>query len=86
MALEEAQKLANGRPVVAMMHYPPLLGGTKETAFTALLEEYRVHTVVYGHLHGQGIQSGFNGEQRGVRYFLVSCDSIGFSPLEIRLK
>ena len=85
MALEEAQELANGRPVVAMMHYPPLLEGVRETVFTELLEEYRAHTVVYGHLHGQGIQSGFNGEQRGVRYCLVSCDSIGFSPMEILL-
>ena len=85
MALEEAQELANGRPVVAMMHYPPLLEGVRKTVFTELLEEYRTHTVVYGHLHGQGIQSGFNGEQRGVRYCLVSCDSIGFSPMEIVL-
>jgi len=83
MALEEADKLASGRPIVAMMHYPPLLEGEKETMFTAILEEYRVRTVVYGHLHGQGIQCGFTGEHRGIRYYLVSCDSIGFSPVEI---
>ena len=83
MALEEAQKLADGRPIVVMMHYPPLLDGERDTAFTELIEQFNVHTVVYGHLHGQGIQSGFNGEHRGVRYYLVSCDSIGFSPMEI---
>ena len=53
--------------------------------FTALMEEYGVHTAVYGHLHGQGIENGFSGEHRGVRYELVSCDSIGFSPREISL-
>lgn len=85
MALEEAQKIAGGRPVVVMMHYPPLLDGERDTAFAELLEEFRAHTVVYGHLHGQGIQSGFTGEHHGIRYRLVSCDSIGFSPAEITI-
>ena len=80
MALEEAQQMASDRPIVAMMHYPPLLEGERDTAFTELLEAFHVHTVVYGHLHGQGIQSGFTGEHHGIRYHLVSCDSIGFSP------
>ena len=66
--------------MITMMHYPPLLEGERETAFTALLEEFHVHTAVYGHLHGQGIQSGFTGEYHRIHYHLVSCDSIGFSP------
>ena len=86
MALTEARKLASGRPIVAMMHYPPLIEGARNTAFTELLEEFRVHTVVYGHLHGQEIQNGFTGEQQGIRYYLVSCDSIGFCPMEISLE
>jgi hypothetical protein len=85
MALEEARNLAAGRPIVTMMHYPPLLTGERETAFTELLEEFGVHTVVYGHLHGQGIQSGFSGEYHGIQYELVSCDSIDFSPKEIKI-
>ena len=85
LALGEAARIADGKPVVAMVHYPPLLAGEKDTLFTGIMEEYRVHTVVYGHLHGQGVQSGYTGEHRGVRYHLVSCDSIGFSPKEIPL-
>ena len=83
LALEEAWELAAGRPIVTMMHYPPMLAGEKETAFTKLLEEFHVHTVVYGHLHGQGIQNGFTGEYHKIQYYLVSCDSIGFTPVEI---
>ena len=83
IALEDARKQANGKPVIAMMHYPPMLDGERDTAFTEILEEFRVHTVVYGHLHGQGIQSGFTGEYHGIRYYLVSCDSIDFTPKEI---
>ncbi len=85
MALKEANRMASGRPVVAMLHYPPLLNAVRDTAFTALLEAAGVHTAVYGHLHGPGIQSGFTGEHRGVRYALVSCDSIGFCPRRISL-
>ena len=85
LALEEAKKMAAGRPMVVMTHYPPLLSKTRDTMFTALMEEFGVHTAVYGHLHGQGIETGFSGEHRGVRYELVSCDSVGFSPREIPL-
>lgn len=85
IALEEASQLADGKPLIVMTHYPPLLTGEKDTIFTELLEAYRVHTVVYGHLHGSGIQAGFTGEYHQIRYHLVSCDSIGFSPKEIYL-
>ena len=80
LALDEAAGMAGGRPVIVMTHYPPLLAGTTKTIFTDILEEYRVHTAAYGHLHGSGIQNGLNGECRGIRYRLVSCDSIGFCP------
>ncbi len=83
LALDDARKTAAGRPLIVMMHYPPLLAGEKDTVFTAMMEEYGVRTVVYGHLHGPGIAAGFRGEHNGVRYELVSCDSIGFTPKEI---
>ena len=86
IALVQARSLADGRPIVTMMHYPPRLACEKDTGFTRLLEEFGVHTTVYGHLHGQGIQSGFTGEWRGIQYCLVSCDSIGFDPMEIIIK
>ena len=80
LALEDATAQAGGRPLIVMTHYPPLLAGETDTVFTELMERFRVHTAVYGHLHGTGIQCGFTGEHHGVRYHLVSCDSIGFSP------
>ena len=83
LALETAAGMAGGRPLVVMTHFPPLLNGETDTVYTALMEKYSVHTAVYGHLHGNGIQNGFSGEHNGIRYRLVSCDSIGFSPAEI---
>ena len=83
LALEDAAGRADGRPLIVMTHYPPLLAGETDTVFTELMEAFGVHTAVYGHLHGNGIQCGFTGVHHGVRYHLVSCDSIGFSPKAI---
>ena len=81
MALQSAAQ--SGLPMLAMLHFPPLLKDYRETAFTALLERYPVQLCVYGHLHGMGIQNGFNGSHRGIDYRLVSCDAIGFDPVRI---
>lgn len=85
MALKDARKLAGepGKPIVVMLHYPPLFDAQRDTDFTALLSRYGVHTAVYGHLHGAGIRAGWNGVHGGVRYLLTSCDSLGFALKEI---
>ena len=81
LALDRAEAIGEGKPILVMMHFPPRLRDDAETPFTRILEaRERVKAVVYGHLHGAGIQIGFTGEHNGVRYELVSCDSIGFSP------
>lgn len=85
MALQAGMKIKADKPLVVMMHYPPLYDMERETEFTALLEKYPVHTVVYGHLHGAGLRAKFCGEQRGIRYELVSCDGLGFRLGEISL-
>ncbi len=80
LSLQQGQKLADGRPLVCMMHFPPVLGDLSPTGFSELLEEYAAHTVVYGHLHGAAIANGFGGMLRGVRYELVSCDALSCVP------
>ena len=84
-ALQAGVKLRGDKPLVVMTHYPPLYDMERDTAVTALLERYPVHTVVYGHLHGQAIRVGYQGEHHGIRYRLVSCDSLGFRLAEIPL-
>lgn len=85
LALNAAQKAAAGRPIVLMLHYPPLYQTERDTAFTRLIGKYPVHTVAYGHLHGAGIRAGFTGAWNGVRYMLVSCDALGFTLAEVPL-
>ncbi len=85
MALKAARTAAPQGRLIAMMHYPPLLSSGEDTGFTALMERYRASDVVYGHLHGQGIRGAFQGERRGVRYHLTSCDALGFKLYELPL-
>ncbi len=81
MSLSEAVRLAEGRRIVVLMHFPPLLADGGDTVFTHVLAKYPVSDVVYGHLHGAGIKNGFNGLHNGIAYHLVSCDAIGFAPV-----
>ena len=87
MSLKEARRIADGRPIFAMMHYPPLLPETMRqgTEFTRLMTEYGVKRCVYGHVHGQSVQRGFCGMYNGVRYDLTSCDALGFKLLDVSL-
>jgi predicted phosphohydrolase len=86
LALQSAVKAAGERPILVMLHYPPLYQQDRDTPFTRLLEKYPVHAVVYGHLHGAGIRAGFTGTWNGIRYMLASCDSLGFSLAEVPLE
>lgn len=85
MSLQAAVKLNPEKPLVVMMHYPPLYDMERDTPFTRLFAKYPVHTVVYGHLHGAGIRAGYNGTWGGVQYRLVSCDALDFRLAEIPL-
>ncbi len=84
MALDRAEAAAEGKPILVMMHFPPRMREEPETPFTKALEaRKRVKAAVYGHLHGASFTDGFSGESGGIRYYPVSCDGIGFRPLEI---
>lgn len=87
LSLKEAQRAAQGRPLFALMHYPPLLPEYEEngTEFTALLSRYGVRRCVYGHLHGAHARRGMHRIYGGVRYDLTSCDALGFRLLDVSL-
>ncbi len=85
LSIEAAMAIKGDKPLVVMTHFPPLFEAEKSTPVTELLEQYPVHTVVYGHLHGAGIRAGFNGIWNGIRYQLVSCDALDFHLAEVEL-
>lgn len=85
MSLDAAKRLGPAERFVALCHYPPFGPRGEDSQVTQLLEEYGVDDVVYGHLHGSACFSGFTGERQGVRYWLTSCDCIGFRLVNLNL-
>lgn len=76
MSMKAARRLDASAPIVAMLHYPPLMESAK--GFSDILERYGVSDCVYGHLHGASIAGAVRGTRGGVRYHQVSCDGLDF--------
>ncbi len=69
-------KLKEGDTPILMLHYPPFNAAFADSEFTAIIEEFKVSTVVYGHLHGKQCRSAPLVQKNGVNYYLTSCDQI----------
>ncbi|HXW52894.1 MAG TPA: metallophosphoesterase [Myxococcota bacterium] len=81
MSLEQAVKIADGRDIIAAIHYPPFTVKQENTGFADLLEKYKVRICVYGHLHGESsFKYAFEGERNGIVYMMLSCDYLKFKP------
>lgn len=72
-----------GKPLVYMMHYPPVVAG-EPTAFAEKLIAAGVRICVYGHLHFDGKwDPRVNTTLGGTRFRLISSDYLDFTPLDI---
>ena len=76
MSLKAARAKDPEADLTVMMHFPPLTESYE--GFAPILQQYGVKHVVYGHLHGAGLQGAVTGERDGVIYHQVSCDGLGF--------
>jgi len=84
MSLQHAQKnRVQGSPLVAILHYPPFNSVRDDSAFTELCEKYDVTACVYGHLHGKPGRADVLTERKGIKYYLTSCDQVGFAVVEV---
>lgn len=81
--LEASLKAAEGRPILAFLHYPPLYTGYRCPEIIGKLEEYGVERCFYGHLHGPSHKRAIEGAVGGVEYHLVAADYLGFIPKKI---
>ncbi len=69
---------------VAVLHYPPVTkDGELDEGYKEFFEKYDIKYCIYGHLHGVGAQSSFNGEACGVKFKLVSADFLEFKPFKL---
>ena len=84
LSLKDArEKMQDGDKLVAILHYPPFNSTRQDSPFTILCEKYGVDVCVYGHLHGKSGRHEPMHVRNGVRYYLTSCDLLGFSVAEI---
>lgn len=86
LSLIAAERLRGdtAKPIICIMHFPPLLRDGRPTGFTELMERHGASLCLYGHLHGAPAwEAGFKGEMNGVNYMLCSADSLDFMPLLI---
>ena len=83
MSLKAARRMDANAPLIAMMHYPPLMD--QVAGFSDILEAYGVCDCVYGHLHGAGLNGAVRGIRGSVRYHQVSCDGLGFRLYTLRI-
>lgn len=84
LSLEQAVKVAPGKPIIAAIHYPPFTVKKENTLFADLMEKYPVKICVYGHLHGEkSFRYAFEGERNGITYMMLSCDYLNFIPRQV---
>ena len=70
-----------GENIVCMLHYPPITARQDFTEFAHMMAEGGIDICVYGHLHGNGHRTAYEGEKNGTTYRCISSDFIGFKPL-----
>jgi predicted phosphohydrolase len=86
LALEDAARLRGKerKRLYVLCHFPPFDAHGRPAPWVERFEQAEVSACVYGHLH---IESQWplavQGLIRGVRYFCVAADAIGFRPLRI---
>lgn len=81
ISLKAGQAIANGKPLLAAIHYPPFTAKQAPTGFSELLEKYDVKLCVYGHLHGErSHRTAMQGSVNGIEYHLIACDHLNFIP------
>ncbi len=78
----QAAKTLKGDPVV-FLHYPPLYADAVCGEIWEELLRQGIRRCYYGHIHGYGIRSAFNGEKEGIRLRLISADALSFAPLRL---
>ncbi|MEW6129798.1 MAG: metallophosphoesterase [Acidobacteriota bacterium] len=85
-ALEPLKKLKGAYDhLIVALHYPPTNKDFEANGFTELIETFEADVCVYGHLHGEAIQTAITGLRGKTYYYLVSADAANFSPMEIDL-
>ena len=83
LRLEASLNAAGEREKLVFLHYPPIYQKYECRPILELLEKHRVRLCCYGHIHGKGIFSAFNGWRGCTEFRLVSADAVDFTPVKL---
>lgn len=79
-SLTAAQK--TGLPIITFLHYPPVYNGSVCDEILTVLKEHNIKHIYCGHIHGNGFHHTLD-DYDGIKFTLISCDCIDFTPLFI---
>lgn len=78
------QKDPNAERMV-FLHYPPVYGHMACAEILEVLEQEKIRTCYFGHIHGnQASKRAIRGHYNGIKMHLISCDYVNFTPVLIR--
>lgn len=77
-SLNQAEK--TGLPIEVFLHYPPVYGGEVCHEIFDIIKSHGIKRVYHGHIHGAGFNNAVS-EYDGVKFKLISCDCIDFTPV-----
>ncbi len=80
LSLESARR-EKKQNIIAALHFPPFNRKGQASAFTEILEEYKVKVCLFGHIHDQGRNNIYQGTRNGVNYLFVAADGNNFTPV-----
>lgn len=73
-----------GLEPVVFLHYPPVYDDRVCEEIFQVLVRHEIRRVYYGHVHGPAAIKAVNGLYEGIRFQLVSCDCVQFTPVLVR--
>lgn len=69
-----------GLPPVVFLHYPPITRDRVCKPIMQVLIDEKIERCYFAHLHGMSINYAFTETYEGIKFSLVSSDSLGFCP------
>ncbi len=80
LSLESARQ-KRFQDIIVALHFPPFNRKGQSSAFTGLLEDYKVKYCLFGHIHDEGRDHIYQGLRNGVKYLFVAADGNCFTPV-----
>ncbi len=80
LSLESARQ-KRFQDIIVALHFPPFNRKGQPSAFTELLEDYKVKFCLFGHIHDEGRDHIYQGLRNGVKYLFVAADGNCFTPV-----